>query len=205
MNLLSEPQKLQMSCELPRDFDPSKSSSIEIEITAVIGDTVLSSAMWMGGSDVSPMDMYDSCLVFFSFPPPSPSPSSPSLSPPPAASTFAIPAARVAHHIGELNRPDTEKCIPVFVPRGTGRYAAYVETWRYWIPCGPNRWLQFQSRNLTASGRCMADVLDDGQLSALLGAGTWNISLTHAEEIKEIVKLSHVGVEALLNLLPGTQ
>ncbi|KAF8349383.1 hypothetical protein F5887DRAFT_1156485 [Amanita rubescens] len=204
-NLLSEPQELQMSCELPRDFDLrlSKSSSIEIQITATIGDTVLSSAMWMVGSDMSPMDMYDCCLVFLSFPPPPPSPSSPSLGSLPAPSTFVIPAARVAYDIGESNSPDTEKHTPVFVPRGTS--TGYVQAWLYWIPCGPNRWLQVQSKNMTVLGRCTAEVLDDGQLSALLGAGNLNISLTHVKEVKEIVKLSRVGVEALFKLLPGTK
>ncbi|KAI0296915.1 hypothetical protein B0F90DRAFT_1669651 [Multifurca ochricompacta] len=169
-----EPQKPQMSCELPRHFDPSKSSSIEIEITAMIGDSVLSSALWMVGSDKSPMDMYDSCVVFLSFPPSLPSPSSPSLGPPLAPSTFAIPAARVGRSMGDVNTPDTEKSTPVFAPRGTcARCSEYTHTWWYWIPCGPNRWLQIQSKNLMAvSGRCTAEVLDDGQLSALLGAGT---------------------------------
>jgi len=199
MNLLSEPQKLQMPCELPRDFNLSKSKSIEIEITAVIGDTVLSSALWMAGSDLSPMDMYDTCLVFLSFPPSS---SLPSLSFPPAAFTFAVPAARVAHSVEEVNSPDTEKRIPVFVPRGT--YSDSTRTWLYWIPCGPNRWLQIQSKKMTVLGRCTADVLDDKQLSASLEAGNLNISLTHVKEVKEIVKLSHLGVEALLKLLPET-
>ena len=203
MNLLGEPQKLQMSCELPRHFNLSKSSSIEIKITATIGDTVLSSAMWMVGSGVSPMDMYDCCLVFLSFPPPPPPSSSRSLGPPPASPIFAIPAARVAYDIGESNSPDTEGRTPVFVPRGTG--TRYVQAWLYWIPCGPNRWLQVQSKNLTVLGRCTAKVLDDGQLTALLGAGNLNISLTHAKEIKATVELSRVGVEALFKLLPGTK
>ncbi|KAF8349378.1 hypothetical protein F5887DRAFT_914353 [Amanita rubescens] len=202
MNLISEPRELRMSCELPRDFDLSKSSSIEIKITATIGDTVLSSAMWMVGPDTSPMDMYDCCLVFLSFPP-SPSPSSRSLGPPPAPSTFAIPAARVAYDIGESNRPDTEKSAPVFVPRGIS--TGYVQAWLYWIPCGPNRWLQVQSKNMTVLGRCTAEVLDDGQLSALLGAGNLNISLKHANEVRETVERSRVGVEALFKLLPGTK
>ncbi|KAF8716706.1 hypothetical protein AX14_012228 [Amanita brunnescens Koide BX004] len=207
MNLLREPQRLQMSCKLPRYFNPSESSSIEIEITAMIGDTVLSSAMWMVGSDLSPMDMYDTCLVFLSFPlPPSLSSSSlGSLGPLPAPSTYAIPAARVGHSMGEFIRPDTEKSVPVFVPRGTGvGPSVCIQAWWYWIPCGPNRWLQIQSKNLTVLGRCTAEVLDDRQLSALLGAGNLNISLSHAKEVKEVVELSRVGVEALFKILPGT-
>lgn len=58
---------------------------------------------------------------------------------------------------------------------------------------------------MIVSGRCMAEVLDDRQLSALLGAGNLNISLKHAKEVKEAVELSRVGVKALFNLLPGTQ
>jgi hypothetical protein len=206
MSLLSEPQKLQMSCKLPRNFDLSK-SSIDIEITAMIGDSVLSSAMWMVGSDKSPMDMYDSCIVFFSFPPPPLSPSSPSLGPPFAPSTFAIPAARVVskHRNRQFNRPDTEKWDPIFVPRGAGVYTDDAQTWWYWIPCGPNCWLQVQSKNLTVLGRCTAEVLDDGQLSAILGAGMLNISLTNAKEVKEVAELSRLGVEALCRLLPGTE
>jgi hypothetical protein len=206
MNLLSEPQKLQMSCNLPSHFDPSKSSSIDIEITAVIGDTVLSSAMWIVGSDKSPMDMYDSCVVFLSFPPPPPSRSSPSLGLPPAASTFAIPAARVVSEQDnpQFNRPDTEKWAPLFVPRGASVYSEDNQILWYWIPCGPNRWLQVKSKNQTVLGRCTADVLDDGQLSALLGAGALNISLTHAKEVKEVVELSSSGVKALFSLLPQT-
>jgi hypothetical protein len=199
INLLGEPQKLQMSCKLPSNFDPRKSSSINIEITAVIGDTVLSSAMWMVGSDKSPMDMYDCCIVFLSFLPPF-------LGPPSAPSTFAIPAARVLSENGnpQFNRPDTEKSTPTFVPRGAGAHSLDKQTWRYWIPCGPNRWLQVQRKNLTVLGRCTAEVLDDGQLSAILGAGTLNISLTHTKEVKEVAELSRFGVEALFGLLPQT-
>ncbi len=207
MSLLGEPQKLQMSCELPRHFDPNKSSSIEVEIVAVIGDAALSTALWMVGSDVPSMDMYDSCLVFFSFPQPPPSLSSLPLGPQPAPSRFAIPAARVVSRAGRgFDRPDSEKSIPIFVPRGTGgEYSAYIETWSYWIPCGPNCWLQIRSKKLTVLGRCTAEVLDDEQLSALLGAGTLNISLAHVNEIRDIVKLSSVGVESLFKLLPGTE
>jgi len=32
-----------------------------------------------------------------------------------------------------------------------------------------------------------------------------NISLSRAEEVKEVVEFSRVGVEALFNLLPGTK
>jgi len=108
----------------------------------------------------------------------------------------------VAYYIEAFDKPDTEKRTPAFVPRGTGE--GYVQTWLYWIPCGPNRWLQVQSKSLTVLGRCTAEVLNDGQLSALLRAGTLNISLTHAKEVKEVVELSRVGVEALFKLLPGT-
>lgn len=206
ISLLGEPQTLQMSCELPRNFDPSKSSSIEVEIVAVIGDAALLTALWMVGSDVPSVDMYDSCLVFLSFPQPPPSSSLLPLGPQPAPSRFAIPAARVVSRAGrEFDRPDSEKYIPIFVPRGTGPKSGYIETWWYWIPCGPNRWLQIRSKNLTVLGRCTAKVLDDEQLSAVLAAGTLNISLAHVNEVRDVVKLSIVGVESLFNLLPGTE
>ena len=120
------------------------------------------------------------------------------------ASTFAIPAARVARYVQEFEKSDAEKCTSIVVPPGTSRYSEYSQTWLYWIPCGPNRWLRIQSKNLTMLGRCTAEVLDDGQLSALLRAGNLHIRLTHVTEVKEIVKRSRVGDEALFNPLPGT-
>jgi hypothetical protein len=189
--LLGAPQPLHGSYTLPSDFNPLKSSTIEVNIAAVIGDTTLSSASWMVGSRYSAMDLYDSCIVVFSFP----------LL---GSQTIAIPAARVLSGmpVHDPAPSDTEKWTPVFIPRGAGSRGTYVlRTWWYWIPCGSGRWLQIRSDASTVLGKRTAEVLDDGQLSSLLGAGKLNIGLAHVREVREITDISRMAAESLHYLM----
>jgi hypothetical protein len=48
---------------LPQDVRQNK--SIEIDINAVIGDPILSSAAWIAGTHLTPTDLYDCCIVSF--------------------------------------------------------------------------------------------------------------------------------------------
>ncbi|KAF5355310.1 hypothetical protein D9758_006018 [Tetrapyrgos nigripes] len=50
-------------------------------------------------------------------------------------------------------------------------------------------------------GHQVAEVLDDQQLSRILGAGNLNISLKHAEEVKGVVEVSRRGSEDLVAFL----
>ncbi|KAF5355309.1 hypothetical protein D9758_006019 [Tetrapyrgos nigripes] len=50
-------------------------------------------------------------------------------------------------------------------------------------------------------GHQVAEVLDDEQLSRILGAGNLNISLKHAEEVKDVVEISRKASENLIAFL----
>lgn len=49
--------------EYPLTSEEICSSKVEITVTAIVGDTLLSSACWMFGSKLTGMDLYDSCVV----------------------------------------------------------------------------------------------------------------------------------------------
>ena len=203
MSLLRDSNNLRTSYTLPGTFNPTNSSTIEVDIVAVIGDTALSSASWMVGSTMTAMDLYDSCIVVFSLPPPpASSPGVPGAYSGPQ--TIAIPAVRVLSGLPpaqEVIYADKENWMPMFVPRGAGsRHAGISRTWWYWIPCDCGRWLQIQTVNMTVLGKRTAKVMSGEQVTALLGAGNLNISLAHVKEV-EIVKLSRKATEPLLHLL----
>jgi len=203
MSLLGDPNKLRASYTLPGTFNPINSSTIEMDIVAVIGDTALSSASWLVGSTLTAMDLYDSCIVVFSLPTPASSSAVPGAYSGPR--TIAIPAVRAlsgilpAHGVDYV---DQENWMPMFVPHGAGgRQADVSRVWRYWIPCDGGRWLQILSVDLTVLGKRTAEVLDGEQVTALLGAGNLGISLMHVKEVEEIVRLSRKATESLLYLL----
>ena len=201
-SLLGDSSKLRTSYTLPGTFKPINSSTIEVEIVAVIGDTVLSSASWMLGSTVTAMDLYDSCIVVLSLPPSASSSSIPGLYS--SHQTIAIPAVRVLSGLPaqEVVYADKEKWTPAFVPRGDGsRYAGISRTWWYWIPCDSKRWLQIRGADLRVLGKRTAKVLGGEQVTALLRAGNLNISLEHVKDVEEIVRLSQKATESLLYLL----
>jgi hypothetical protein len=95
---------------LPLAMSAEASRTIKVNILAVIGDTVLSSAAWMlGNSKYSPIDLYDSCIVVFEvtssyFP----SPNLPSSS---STTHYSSPSS--------LGTFDTEKCSPTPLPPST--------------------------------------------------------------------------------------
>ncbi|KAJ7654349.1 hypothetical protein B0H17DRAFT_1099810 [Mycena rosella] len=156
------------------DLNPT---SFPVEIKAVFGDTMLSSAIWITGSEATPMDLYDTCTVVFSI-----RQSKHVASP---RRSVAVPAARVLSGIGMAF--DGEKTVPNYVPKGA-----------------PNSglWLQIQ---IPAQGKTVGihqvDVCTDVQVSGLLAAGSLNTGLKDVDKIKAVVVLSRKAREACLELL----
>lgn len=168
--------------------------SVRVNIKAVFGDTLLSSAVWMTGTHITPMELYDSCIVVFSLA---------SCNIPNAPTkTIAIPAARVLSDGRSVPaaRVDLEGTAPLFIPKGASN-KGYDLTWWYWVPCGSGLWLQMKSDDLTILGQHQVDVMDDTQVSALLRAGNMNISLTGIDDVKRTVDLSRKARQSLLDLL----
>ncbi|KAJ7496517.1 hypothetical protein FB451DRAFT_1207977 [Mycena latifolia] len=165
--------------------------SFPVEIKAVFGDTALSSAMWITGSNATPMDLYDSCIVVFSI-----RQSNHAASP---RRSVAVPAARVLSD--PMTKFDAENIMSTYVPKGAPNGGSGL-IWWYWIPCRMGLWLQIQVPvRAKTSGIHQADVRTDAQVSALLAAGTLNIGLRDVDEVKGVVALSRKAREACLELL----
>lgn len=163
---------------LPSTTTASASGMIDVHITTVIGDTVLSSAVWImdGVGRESPMDLYDACVVVFQLTEHSKTVSIP------------IPAHRVLS-AATLMYPDPQSSeSPRFIPRG--HQGRDHHTWIYWIPCESGEWLQIKSNDLKILGARKATILGDEDVTEILAAGNLNISLTHVDDVKAGVKLS---------------
>ncbi|KAJ7583478.1 hypothetical protein C8J56DRAFT_954139 [Mycena floridula] len=192
LSLISDGIKSQNLYPLPDLNLPS----VSVEIRTVFGDTSLSSAMWINGASTTPMDLYDCCIVVFSI-----RQSNHAASP---RRSVAVPAARVLSGSSMMKsgeRFNAEKSMPIFVPKGAPN-AGYGLVWWYWIPCEAGLWLQIQVSGQTkTAGIHQAEVRTDAQVSALLAAGTINISLKDVDEVKGIVELSRKARESFLELL----
>jgi hypothetical protein len=170
----------------------SNPSSFPAEIKAVFGDTLLSSAMWIAGTNTTPMDLYDSCIVVFTI-----RQSNHAASP---RRSIAVPAARVLSGVTNLTF-DAEKSMPTYIPKGAPNLG-YGLIWWYWIPCRTGLWLQIQVPvQAKTLGIHQADVRTDSQVSALLAAGTLNIGLKDVEDVKSVVNFSRKARESCLELL----
>lgn len=174
-----------------KDNVPSKTDApetIDLAITAIIGDTMLSSAAWMQGSSLSGLNLYDSCLVELSV----------------DGSRVTIPAARVLTEAPPDGRPpssDVEAGFEAqFVPRGGSNTGSSV-LWWYWIPCGPNRWLQTHTENMQLLGKWRATVVSDRDITAKLALGDLLVSISSVEDVKDIVRHSRLGCDVLLRFL----
>jgi len=174
---------------LPNDHLPS----IRVNVKAVFGDTSLSSAVWMSGINIAPMELYDSCIVVFSIASSTTSNTTPR--------TIAVPAARVLCGLPIPKLPvDIEDKTPTFIPRGAPNSGQGL-IWWYWVPCSSGLWLQIKSEDLTILGQRQVDVVNDTQVSARLNAGDMNVSLSRVDEVKEVVALSRKARQSLLELL----
>ncbi|PPQ98315.1 hypothetical protein CVT26_013634 [Gymnopilus dilepis] len=170
-----------------------RTSAIQLDVAAVVGDITLSSTAWILGSSLSTMDLYDSCVIVLRLPP----------SQNQSQRYISIPAARVmSSRATPLTDADAlEIAEPLFVPRTMASGAEVTEReWIYWIPCHTGHWLQLKSRKLSFLGKQMADVMSDEELTTLLSAGTLHISLESSLEVKEIVNHSRKATELLVSV-----
>ena len=189
---------------LPQAIDSSvapKKKIIKIDINAVIGDPTLSSAAWIAGAQhLTPTDLYDCCIISFRIwnlkrdaPP----------------QVITIPCARVLSGFPIFSKisPEIvdEEVIRLpgprqFVPKYTANH--YGGNWCYFVPCEPGFWLYFK-KNMTEDvvGKYTAEALTDIQVTAMLAEGDMNISLSHVDDIKQIVNLSEQARQILLQIL----
>jgi len=173
----------------------ASNSLIKLHILGVIGDATLSSASWiMGDNKLTPLDVYDSCILILSIPT-----TKGSLSP---NKTIFIPAIRVLSGRSMTSTSDIEGYGPLFIPKGAGNSGANI-TWMYWVPFEGRSWLHFTvGVNMTKLiGDHEARILDDQQVTAQLTVGNLNISISHVDDVKRILKISQHAAELLVKFL----
>lgn len=175
--------------------------NVDIEVCGVIGDTVLSSMVWMEGMKLTPMDVYDCCVVIMIG-------HANDLSSSNKSQNIAVPAIRVLSCIPNPTEIDHEQTVgqPLFVPRGASSQVGDTRTWHYWLPCceetsvmdtssangtsTPKMWLHVQSDNLRILGKRRAALLSEVQLDGMLAAGRLNIGLKGIRDVEETLEIS---------------
>ena len=167
-----------------RPFDDTRLASscigdfIDIDVLAVIGDTMLSSFAWIYGSDMSGMDLYDACLIVLKI----------------DKQTLLVPACRVlSGNVRQAQNPpaDTENGnSPLFIPM-LGPCRGPDNGWAYWIPIGSDRWLYLVC-GLDSLVLQRAEVLHSEEVTRRLMLGTLWVSLTNVEDVKVQVERSAI-------------
>jgi hypothetical protein len=163
--------------------------TVQIDIIAVIGDTLLSSATYLYGSKIIGMDLYDSCLVLVKT----------------GKGAVLVPSVRVlsgAPHTPIVKDIETGTATN-FVAKGCTNDGVNI-SWAYWIPCGPGRWLHFRTEMVSTVGSRTVTFLSDAEITQRLMSGSLLISFTSSQDIKNGIKLSTVAGEILCKLATGT-
>lgn len=171
-----------------------RQGKVELSVTAVIGDTVLSSACWILGSELTGLQLYDSCIIVLDI----------------RGTSVAIPCARVLAATKSDKSSDIENGMATnFTPRGAGsrypprggRNNGIGISWWYWIPCGVNLWLQTHSTDMKFLGKRTADILSSELVTKKLASGDLLIGISEVAHVQEVVRNSVAASHVLQDLL----
>ncbi|KAL8647016.1 MAG: hypothetical protein Q9210_005805 [Variospora velana] len=160
---------------------------ITVFISAILGDTLLSSASFIKGRKFAPLDKYDTYVVIIRT----------------HEGDIAVPAARMMTDTPPPRDPDhVEKGFELLlVPRGGANRGKSDCTWSYWIPCEEDLWLELHTTDLRIRGERQAKVISGTTLTKHLSGGELYISISEVAHIEEIVSNSRLGLEAVQSLL----
>ncbi|KAM5451404.1 hypothetical protein McanCB49686_005762 [Microsporum canis] len=157
--------------------DPSKPST-EVEIKAVISDTLLSSIAWILGYPDTCIDVYDCCLVALEI----------------AGRTVIIPSARVLSG-------NVKKAGALLGPRSRHfRNDGVNIGWVFWIPLGAGQRLHLIG-DLSFTGRQRMEVLSSEDVTKRLNVGNLYIGLRDVHDVQNVVEKSCRVGRLLINLL----
>lgn len=159
----------------------------EVEIKAVIGDTLLSSMGWLVGSPYTSMDLYDCCLVVIGV----------------GNRTVMIPSVRVlSGHVKEVRQPraDPESgVVGEHTPKGVANDGVDIG-WVFWIPLDADRWLYFVG-DLEFLGKQRMEVLSSVDVTKRLGVADLFVSLRDVQDVENVLKKSRFVGQLLTELL----
>ena len=164
------------------------SDSSNVFISAVAGDTLLSSASFIIGRKYEPLDLYDACVVILTV----------------DGADIAIPAARVMSDPPPHRNPsDSEAGFEPPLPlKGGTNIGKPDSTWWYWIPCSDGSWLELHTTNMKILGEQRANILSAEQVTKHLASGELYVSICNVEQVWETVMHARVAFEALQTLIP---
>lgn len=168
------------------EAEGSCSEPVTVFISAVIGDTLLSSACFITGSDVATLDLYDTCVVIVKI----------------KDAEIAIPAARVVTAPPPARVADVETASELLTaPRGSTNLGKRFLTWWYWIPCGEDLWLELQTTDMQILGERRARILSGEQVTKHLSSGKFYISFSEVSQIAKTVTYSRMAFKAMQTLV----
>jgi hypothetical protein len=156
---------------------------VEIEVKAILGDTMMASTSWIQGLGMTNMDLYDSGVVVAEI----------------NGQTHLIPVARALSPPEVLENDEEGNIGPVFMPKGSTNDGT-TSAWVIWMPAGPNRWI-FLSPGLNFVGKLTGKVQDDDYITQVLIQGSLFISLQHVDEIKDTVQKTEIVADALCRVV----
>ena len=164
----------------------SASEITSVFISAVLGDTMLSSACFLTGLKFAPFDQYDTCVVIIRA----------------SEGDIAIPAARVATGSPPPRGNNIETGVELLLPPRGGTSRAKDDTsWWYWIPCEGDQWLEIQTTDMHILGERQAKIMTGTAITKHLTSGELYVSISEVAHVEEIVSNSRFGFEAVQGLL----
>jgi hypothetical protein len=184
--------------------------TVDIKVQAMIGDTLMSSAAWFSGSKHTPMELYDTSIIFIDVPARSASEKSRLIAVPAVRVLGATPAETLSRprptDVETVGRDMLDEEIRFTSPKGSGNLGVDDVMWVMFIPCGRGRWIEATSVGLKVLGGPprRASVLTDEELTQRLDSGYWNVSLEKAEMVYDTLVLSRKTGEMVVHLF-GTE
>jgi hypothetical protein len=157
----------------------------DMQIVAIVGDTLLRSCVWVQGPHVDNSEVYDCAMVFIYL----------------KGCLHAVPCVRIlARYLEDPRLGDKEASSYSisYDPRGTSNQGHGVQ-WVYWIPTNltdrKTGWIEV--KGLEIIGNETWNLVGDEELQERLSSGAMNVSLTRIDEVKGALEVART-VSAIL-------
>lgn len=165
---------------------------VNVNVFRIVGDTLLSSAAWITGSKLGPMEIYDCCIITFSMP--TDIDDRPTL--------VSIPAARVYSYESPSSGGEDNTGIREYVPKGASNIGIGMYWW-YFIPATAEKWLVLRRAAELGKGKCEGRIMSSVQLMKQLLSGQLNVDIKDVYDIQKVVDTSRVVCRSCLLELIG--
>lgn len=161
----------------------------EMQIVAIVGDTLLRSCVWVKGSHVDNSEVYDCAMVFIHS----------------NGCLYAVPCVRImARYLEDprLSDKETSSYSISYDPRGTSNKGHGVQ-WVYWIPSiltdRKTGWIEV--KGLEIIGNETWNLVGDEELQERLSSGVMNVSLTRIDEVESTLEVARTVSTTLKRIL----